>query len=222
MKTSPATRAGTDAPAPKKTRGRPGLTDQDREVALQAARVLLAEQGLNGLQARAIARKAGLSVGSIYKLFGDIDALVRFLNLETHQEFSAHHRAALAAISPDESDVETRLMVLARAYLDFVLANSARWEAVLHGSRRTDTSRPADYVQSEDNLFAIVESVIADVPGFAGPGQRARAARALWASVHGIVSLTLANSRGSDPAAEAMAQIGVILGAVIRDASAAQ
>jgi AcrR family transcriptional regulator len=215
MKTVPA-------PAAKKPRGRPGLTGHDREAALQAARTLLAAEGLEGLQARAIARKAGLSVGSIYKLFGDIDALVRILNLETHREFAAHHRAALDAIAPAQTGVEARLMVLARAYLDFVLANGARWEAVLRGSRRVEGGRPPDYVQSEDGLFVIVESVIADLPGFADPLLRARAARALWASVHGIVSLTLANSRAGDPAADAMAQIRLILGAVIRDAGAAQ
>lgn len=220
MKTTPLSTATTPIAPAKKPRGRPGLTEADREAALEAARALLASAGLEGLQARAIARKAGLSVGSIYKLFGDIDALVRILNLETHREFSAHHRAALEAVSPGEIDVEARLMVLARAYLDFVLANGARWDAVLRGSRRVEGGRPADYVQSEDGLFAIVESVIGALPGFADPAQRARAARALWASVHGIVSLTLANSRASDPAADAMAQISLILGAVIRDAGA--
>lgn len=222
MKTSPSSNATKPAPPGKKPRGRPGLTEQDREAALQAARALLATEGLEGLQARAIARKAGLSVGSIYKLFGDIDALVRILNLETHTEFSAHHRAALDALASGETDVEARLLVLARAYLDFVLANGARWDAVLRGSRRVEGGRPADYVRSEDGLFAIVESVIAEMPGFTDPALRAQAARAMWASVHGIVSLTLANSRAADPAADAMAQIELILGAVIRDAGRAQ
>ena len=209
-------------PAARKSRGRPGLTERDRDLALQAARTLLAAEGLEGLQARAVAREAGLSVGSIYKLFGDIESLVRTLNLETHREFAAHHRAALEAMTDEGSDAEARLMALARAYLEFVLDNGRRWDAVLRTSRRVEAGRPAEYFQSEEALFAIVESVIGELPGFADPVRRARAARALWASVHGIISVTLANSRASDPAADALAQVDLILGAVTRDASQAQ
>ncbi|WP_417483428.1 TetR/AcrR family transcriptional regulator [Maricaulis sp.] len=222
MKPSPAQCPESARPDTPKPRGRPGLTEQDRGAALQAARKLLATVGLEGMQARAIAREAGLSVGSIYKLFGDIEALVRLLNLETHREFAAHHRAALEAIDGGAVSAEARLMALARAYLDFVLANGRRWDAVLRTSRRGEGGRSADYVQSEEGLFAIVESVIADLPRFADPALRARAARALWASVHGIISVTLANSRASDPAADALAQIDLILGAVTRDASLPQ
>ena len=117
-------------------RGRPALTDQHREAVLQAARDLLASDGLAGLQARTLARRAGLSVGSIYKLFGDIDELIRRLNRETHREFAVHHRAALDAVNPDERDVMVPLMALARAYIDFVIANERRWAAVLETSQR--------------------------------------------------------------------------------------
>ncbi|WP_417468032.1 TetR/AcrR family transcriptional regulator [Maricaulis sp.] len=222
MKSSLPKQCEPASPGVRKSRGRPGLTERDREAALQAARTLLSTGGLEALQARAIAREAGLSVGSIYKLFGDIDSLVRILNLETHREFAAHHRAALAAMTGEGSDAEARLTALARAYLDFVLENGRRWDAVLRTSRRVEAGRPAEYVQSEEALFAIVESVIADLPGFADPVLRARATRALWASVHGIISVTLANSRASDPATDALAQIDLILGAVTRDASSAQ
>jgi AcrR family transcriptional regulator len=211
--------AGPVSPADRKPRGRPGLTGRDRDVALQAARTLLAAEGLEGLQARAVAREAGLSVGSIYKLFGDIESLVRVLNLETHREFAAHHRAALEALGGEESNAGARLMALARAYLDFVLENGRRWEAVMRTSRGIEAGRPAEYVQSEEALFAIIESVIGDLPGFADTALRARAARALWASVHGIISVTLANSRASDPTVDALAQVDLILGAVTRDAS---
>jgi AcrR family transcriptional regulator len=205
-------------PPTPRPRGRPALTDQHREAVLQAARDVLAAEGLGGLQARALARRAGLSVGSIYKLFGDIDELVRTLNRETHREFAVHHRAALDAISPDETDVMVPLMALARAYIDFVIANERRWAAVLETSQRRAGPRPPDYSQSENALFGIVETVIKDVPGFADPAWRAKAARAMWASVHGIVSITLPNSRAEDPAADTLSQIELIIGAVIRDA----
>ena len=84
-------------PTRPRPRGRPGLTPEVREQALLTAGELLAEQGLKGMQARTIAARAGLSVGSIYKLFGDIDDLIRELNLRTYRDIEIHHSSALEA-----------------------------------------------------------------------------------------------------------------------------
>ncbi|WP_300542355.1 TetR/AcrR family transcriptional regulator [Maricaulis sp.] len=201
-------------------RGRPGLTPEVREQALQAAGELLAEKGLKGMQARTIASRAGLSVGSIYKLFGDIDDLIRELNLQTYRDIAVHHEAALDKAGLPETQVFDRVMVLARAYIEFVVTQNARWMALLSFNSRHGAMAPREYRETEDALFGFVESVLAPAPGFADPRFRARAARALWASVHGIVTVTLPNSAYDDPVADALDQIGMIAGGVIRDAAA--
>jgi AcrR family transcriptional regulator len=219
MGTTQTTQAARDAAARSRPRGRPGLTPEVREHALKAAGKLLAERGLKGMQARTIAARAGLSVGSIYKLFGDIDDLIRELNLETYRTLAVHHVSALEEAGLPEDRVVERLMVLARAYIEFVVTQNARWMALLSFNRRQAGAAPKAYTETENELFGIVESVLEPAPGFADSAVRARAARALWASVHGIVTVTLPNAAYRDPVAEALEQTAMIVGAVIRDAA---
>lgn len=209
--------AGPPRPRP---RGRPGLTPEVRERALTAAGELLAEQGLKGMQARIIASRAGLSVGSIYKLFGDIDDLIRELNLRTYQDIAVHHRAALEAAGLPEKAVFERAMVLARAYVEFVVTQNARWKALLSFNTRHSGSAPKAYIDAGDALFGIVEEVLVSARGFEDEAYRRRSARAVWASVHGIVTFTLPNVTLEDPVAEALEQASMMIGALIRDAAA--
>lgn len=206
-----------DPNSKSRPRGRPALTDDQREQALAAASQLLAEQGLDGMKARVIAQRAGLSVGSIYKLFGDIDDLVRALNLRTYAEFAAHHRAALIELEGQGASVKTRLMALADAYIRFVQTNGPRWRALLAFNRRETGSPSAERLAIQDGLFGIVEGVMTDLPALSDEESRRRTTRALWAAVHGIVVMTLPNSISDDPVAEARDHIDLIVGAVVRD-----
>lgn len=203
-----------------RTRGRPGLTPEVREQALQAAGRLLAERGLKGMQARTIAARAGLSVGSIYKLFGDIEDLIRELNLRTYRDLAAHLRASLAEAAQPETAVFERTMVLVRAYIEFIVTQNARFHALLTFNQRQAVAAPKAYRETEDALFGIVEGVLAGGPGFEDEAFRRRAARTLWASVHGIVTVTLPNATLDDPVGEALEQISMMVGALIRDAAA--
>jgi len=74
--------------------------------------------------------------------------------------------------------------------------------------------------ETEDALFGIVEGVLEAGRGFEDPDFRRRAARTLWASVHGIVTMTLPNAALEDPVAEALEQASMMIGALIRDAAA--
>lgn len=201
-------------------RGRPALAPEVRGEALAAAGALLAEQGLKGMKARTIAERAGLSVGSIYKLFGDIDDLVRELNMQTYRDVAEHHQQALATAGLDQSDVHGRIMVLARAYVEFVTTHDARWRALLAFNRRQASEAPGYYTAFEDQLFHIITDVLAPAPGLEDPADRERSARAIWAAVHGIVLIVLPNASYEDPVATALTQIEMIVGAFIRDAAA--
>jgi AcrR family transcriptional regulator len=200
-----------------RSRGRPALAPEARETALKAASELLDEQGLAGMKARVIAKRSGLSVGSIYKLFGDIDDLIRVLNLQTYRDFAAHHQAALTRAQADGASLEQQLMALATAYVEFVEGNEARWLALLSFNRGQGTA-PPDYAQVETQLYGMVESVMSQLPGLSEPAVCARTTRALWASVHGIVIITLP-SEGRD---EVIDQIRMMVTAVVRNAAAEQ
>ena len=51
------------------------------ERVLDIAQTLLNEGGATNLKARSIAEKAGIAVGSIYNLFGDLDQVHGFVNM---------------------------------------------------------------------------------------------------------------------------------------------
>ena len=209
----------TDVQDKHRPRGRPALAPEAREQALAAAGALLAEQGLNGMKARTIAERAGLSVGSIYKLFGDIDDLIRELNMITYRDFAEHHRQALERAALDPAEVHGRVMVLAKAYVDFVTAENARWRALLAFNRRQGGAAPQYYTDFEDELFRLVIDVLEAAPGLEDAALRETSARALWAAVHGIIGIVLPNASYDDPVATAMNQIEMVVGAYIRDAA---
>ena len=176
---------GTDSNALPESRGRPrgrpALTQDQRAQALAAAGDLLAEVGPEGMKAREIAMRAGLSVGSIYKQFGDIEDLIRTLNLQTYQAFAEHHRAALAAADAQTGDVLERLMALARAYVGFVRDNGPRWRALLASTRRTDIEQPEAHQAIEAELYSVVGAVLADLPACSDVQECHDVVEALWA-----------------------------------------
>jgi AcrR family transcriptional regulator len=215
--TASAAKPDPNSKTKSKPRGRPGLTQDARNKALQVSCTLMAERGIAGMQARTIAQRSGLSIGSIYKLFGDIDDLIREVNLATYREFAQHHSAALDAASKPGASVQIRLMALANAYVEFVLNNEARWTALLSFNANQQGEGPKAYKATRDQLYEMVESVMCELPDLSVGAECAAMTRALWASVHGIVIFTLPNSVSDDPVAETLAHIERIVSAVVRD-----
>jgi len=199
-------------------RGRPGLGADAREKVIASASEILIERGLDGMKARAIAERSGLGVGSIYKLFDDIDGVTRAVNLRTYEDFAILHRQALDAASLPGASVQMRLMALARAYVDFVLGNSRRWSALLTFNANQEGPGPEAYAKTRQTLFDMVDSVMIDLPRLGDSTQRTRATHALWASVHGMVVLGLTGQETDAQVAETIRQIETIVGAVVRDA----
>ncbi|MEQ8405471.1 MAG: TetR/AcrR family transcriptional regulator [Oceanicaulis sp.] len=183
-----------DMTPPKRPRGRPPLGPEHRARLIKAALTLLDRKGLEGLQARLIAAEAKLSVGSLYKLIGDIDEVAREAALETYRELYAHEAEVLAELRG--APVRDQLMALAMGYYDFVDRHERRWQAVI--ARRKAEGRLEElYGEDENRLRSVIVSVLSQLPG--PPSEEACniAARALWASVHGIV--TAAPHAGESP-----------------------
>ena len=93
---------------------------------LDAATGLIDRDGPAGLSARAVARKIGYSVGTLYNLFDDLDDLVWQVNGRTLDSLEAN-----LAASATGSGAEQRVRRLAQTYLDFVTTYPKRWALVL-------------------------------------------------------------------------------------------
>jgi AcrR family transcriptional regulator len=83
---------------------RPRLQDA-RDRLLEAGLELLARDGLSGVNTNAIARRAGVGVGTFYGHFTDKHALHRALQLQTLAELQEARRRAVARLGPGADPV---------------------------------------------------------------------------------------------------------------------
>ncbi|TPI64416.1 TetR/AcrR family transcriptional regulator [Mesorhizobium sp. B3-1-7] len=188
------------------------------EKVLAIAEALLNEGGAENLKARTIAEQAGISVGSVYNLFADLDEVHRAVNMRLLDRLGATGLAAMADLERQGvTDVQHRILAMAAAYVRFVEAHPGSWPAVLAFNRRRATRPGPDaYDALLDALFDIVAGVLKAGDFGLDDKRRALAARTLWSSVHGIVtSGYVANSDGRQ-AEEIWHQIELLVGVFVK------
>lgn len=173
---------------------------------LRAAERIITEEGLAEAQARRIAADAGCAIGTIYNVFGGLDGLIAAVSAETLRMFG---RAATSAIQrTDPSDIEGRLLALALAYFEFAVTFNRRWRALFdHGPSAAAANEEIRGEQAA--LFALVEEAVGS--SLADPVERTRAARALFASTHGIVVLAVGSDVDPAQLAETEQQIRFVV-----------
>lgn len=187
---------------------------------------LMDKGGLEAVKARVVANAVGVSVGTLYNLYGTIDGLVVAANLQIFDALNTLGRQRmrrveqeLAASSQAVSGRDgalLRLLGLAQAYVEFVAANAGRWSALLAFNRsRGVLAAPADYHARQDSLIDIVGDALLTTPLGPQPARRRVAARALWSAVHGIVSTNYFGVDERGARARTWAQIELLVTAFV-------
>ncbi|MBO0764774.1 MAG: TetR/AcrR family transcriptional regulator [Hyphomicrobiaceae bacterium] len=164
---------------------------QIRALILDAAQEIIEVQGLAGLSAREIARRIGYSPGTIYNIFANLDDVV--LNVEARVLDGLDRRLSEIQEGSDGAGADDRLIRIAHAYLAFTQEKPRLWNLLFEHHMPQGAELPAWYQQKLEGLTAQIERALR--PHFA-PGsedERRRAARVLWAGVHGITSLSTAD-----------------------------
>jgi AcrR family transcriptional regulator len=161
-----------------------------RSDILEQARHLLVADGYADLSMRKIAGAVGCSATSIYLHFENKDALVHALIDDGFERLNArlHEAAGLY----DEAGA--RLEALARAYVDFGISNPEYYEVMfqLHPARMARYPAEA-YRRARRNLELLGQAVAeGNAAGTFAAQDPELAAHVLWASMHGVVSLLLA------------------------------
>jgi AcrR family transcriptional regulator len=163
--------------------------EQLRQLILDAAAAIIEAHGLAGLSAREIARRIGYSPGTIYNMFENLDDVV--LNVEGRVLDALDERlAAELAMGGDE---KTLVMRLAQAYLSFTHQRPKLWNLLFEHYMPGGTDTPPWYQEKLERLMGRVEAAVAPIYPPDAVLERQRAARVLWAGVHGITSLSTAN-----------------------------
>lgn len=161
-----------------------------KRAILDEARNVLLSQGYTDLSMRRIASAVGCTATSIYLYFKNKDAIFHALIDEGFEKLDRELRTALTeARSPAE-----RMRQLCRRYLEFGLGNPEYYEVMfmLHPKHMERYPRES-YRRARRNLESIAEGLKA---AYTSEGlsleELSVQATVIWASLHGTVSLLIA------------------------------
>ncbi len=186
---------------------------QERLVA--AAEAAIEAGGLAGLRARTLADAAQCSLGAIYGVFPDLDALILAVNGRTLAAMEAVMRGA-----SQEGGPSGHLMRLALAYLGYAARHRARWRALFEHRMAGGGDVPAWYAELQAASFSLIEAPLGALrPGMTA-AQRALLARSVFAAVHGMVDLGLDEKVAAMPPNVLQAQIETVVSALAAGLSA--
>lgn len=161
--------------------------EQQREMAIAAAELILVREGLAGLTMRKVADAIGYTVGNLYLLFENQDQLLMSVNERTGDAIFAALRLAFES----EDDPRLRLRKVAAAYVEFALGHASRWRLMFEHTLPPDAPRPRTVEQRIQSMFELAESCIAPIAGPVSAARMRLHATALWSSVHGICTLAV-------------------------------
>lgn len=148
----------------------------------------LAEVGFARFSARAVAKRIGYSIGTLYNVFGSYDRFVVALNTRTFGLWAGELAATLAGCGGD------RIRCLVESYFAFARANRNLWLAIYDHHLPADFALPEEDHRQRGELTRIVVAEIAAVLPDAMAPQVPHLARSLVATVHGHCMFDLTGS----------------------------
>ncbi len=181
-----------------------------RASLLAAAKTFIETNGLAELRARTLAEAAGCSVGAIYNVFADLDALILAVNAITLEEIGAR-MAATAPAMPAE-----KFEILAAAYLDYAVTNRRRWDALFTHRLPASMDAPDWFMRIQSAAFSPIETPLRELRPDLADATIPLLARSIFAAVHGIVAFGLEHRTGPIDLAPLRAQLTTIAVAIAR------
>jgi len=165
-----------------------------RQALVDAAVELLAEDGINKLSLRQVARRVGVSHAAPYRHFEDKEALLAVVAEAGFQGFTHHLQVAVDA-APD--DPTQQFLGCGRAYVRYALQHPTHYrlmfsEFPLCEDRFESLNRVADA------SFTVIVNVITrgQKQGVFRAGDARTMALGAWTQVHGLALLLLAGRLG--------------------------
>jgi AcrR family transcriptional regulator len=161
--------------------------EQQIEMAIAAAELILVSEGMPGLTMRKVADAIGYTVGNLYLLFENQDQLLVAVNERTADAVYVALRDAL------EAAAEPRVQVreIAAAYIEYAMRHASRWRLMFEHSLPVGSPRPRAVELRINRMFELVQSALAPhLPGAPEPSLRLNATT-LWSGVHGICVLAV-------------------------------
>lgn len=173
----------------------------------RAAADLYREEGLAAISARAVAKKAGVSVGTIYSYFGDLAGLGRSL----WEGRVARQEQVFRDVAERHADPLARIEALLTSYLLFGIEQHEIYRSVLLFVRPDSMGVPDKRHLSEFAFPTLLAQALKDgqSAGQIIAGDPADLAQVLWSGVHGAIALPINLSRVDLKSVEEMKDITV-------------
>jgi len=162
--------------------------DELRELIIEATTDIVEHSGLEGLSAREIAKRVGYSPGTLYNVFENLDDLLLVIEARLLDELTERLNATETSSTPSD-----RLRSLVRTYFAFSQERPKLWNLLNEHRMPAGRAVPDWYQAKVEGLLVPLEQALKPLLNDADPSQQRRAVRTLWASVHGVTSLSTAD-----------------------------
>lgn len=172
---------------------RPSLTDEQRRETRRlirtAAATLHAENGMKDISVRAIAKTAGVSVGTVYAHYSNLTELMQSLWKEPVKNLIAD----LTAISENTTDPVDKLTQLINGYLTFAIEQQAVYRGSFMFVRPESYKKPEPVALEDDRLYSLFHNTIIEGQrqGLFRAGDSKVIAQNVWAGLHGAIALPI-------------------------------
>ncbi|PRX50003.1 TetR family transcriptional regulator [Prauserella shujinwangii] len=168
------------------------MADDPRQRLIASATALLADEGVEAVTLRRIARAAGVSHGAPLRHFAGRTELLSAVASTGFAELRARGED-LPGVGPRE-----RLLAACRAYVEFALENPAMFELMfrrdLVDPRQPELSRGTGAVREQFGELV----ARAQAGGWRADADGALLTASLWAAVHGLAELWLCGELSPD------------------------
>ncbi len=158
-----------------------------KERLVSAASEFIESGGIHALNARAVTKKAGCALGSLYTLFDDLDELIIHVNSQTLNQLAEDLKSNVDI----KSGPEETLKSLALAYVSFATQNFASWNALFEYADFAPGEIPDWHEEEQAFLINLIKVPVMQLSPHLEDAEAMMKARTLFAAVHGIVSFSM-------------------------------
>ena len=163
--------------------------EQQHEMAVAAAELLIVREGMSGFSMRKVAKEIGYTVGQLYLVFKNQDELFTILNERTADAIYASLRDQVDALD----DPAEAIRVAARGYIAFAQRHPHRWQLMFEHRLPEGSVVPEANVRKVQRLFGLIEAYLTELLPGADADDLRMEATALWSGVHGVAVLAQSN-----------------------------